>query len=40
MGINYSETFQNVGFQDGDILLRADNEELESFCIDSFRNVV
>ena len=40
MGMNYSETFQNVGFQDGDILLRADNEELERFGSDSFRKVV
>jgi regulator of sigma E protease len=31
MGMNYSETFQNIGFQDGDILLRADNNELERF---------
>lgn len=27
-GMNYSETFHNIGFQDGDILLKADNEEL------------
>ena len=40
MGMNYSETFQNVGFQDGDILLRADNEELERFGSDRFRKVV
>lgn len=40
MGMNYSETFQNVGFQDGDILLKADNEELERFGSDSFRKVV
>lgn len=40
MGMNYSETFQNVGFRDGDILLRADNEELERFGSDSFRKVV
>ena len=39
MGMNYSETFQNVGFQDGDILLRADNEELERFGSDSCRKV-
>jgi regulator of sigma E protease len=31
MGMNYSETFQNIGFQDGDILLRADANELERF---------
>ena len=40
MGMNYSETFQNVGFRDGDILLRADDEELERFGSDCFRKVV
>ncbi|WP_165156117.1 RIP metalloprotease RseP [Parabacteroides sp. ZJ-118] len=40
MGMNYSETFRNVGFQDGDILLRADDEELERFGSDCFRKVV
>ena len=29
MGLEYSETFKNIGFQDGDILLRADEVELE-----------
>lgn len=40
MGMNYSETFHKVGFQDGDILLRADNQELERFGSDCFRKVV
>lgn len=40
MGMNYSETFQNIGFRDGDILLKADNEELERFNSDCFRKVV
>lgn len=39
-GMNYSETFQNVGFQDGDILLKADGVELERFGEASFRQVV
>ena len=40
MGMNYSETFHDVGFRDGDILLRADDEELERFGSDCFRKVV
>lgn len=40
MGMNYSETFQNVGFRDGDILLSADGEEMERFGENSFRQVV
>ncbi len=40
MGMNYSETFQQVGFQDGDILLKADGVELERFNSDCFRQVV
>lgn len=39
-GLNYSETFQNVGFRDGDILLRADTIELERLNESSFRQVV
>ena len=31
MGMNYSETFQNVGFQDGDILLSADGVPFERY---------
>ena len=40
MGMNYSETFHEVGFVDGDILLRADGVELERFNSDCFRKVV
>lgn len=40
MGMYYSETFQNVGFRDGDILLKADDTELERFDSDCFRRVV
>lgn len=40
MGMNYSETFQNVGFRDGDILLMADNVELQRYDSDCFRKVV
>ena len=39
MGMMYSETFHEIGFQDGDILLKADNEELERFGSDCFRKV-
>ena len=39
-GIDYSETFHNVGFQDGDILLKADDTELERFGEDCFRRVL
>ena len=39
-GMNYSETFQEVGFHDGDILLKADDVELERFGEESFRQVV
>lgn len=40
MGMNYSETFRNVGFRDGDILLKADDQELERYDSDCFRQVV
>ena len=40
MGMNYSETFQNIGFRDGDILLKADDAELERYDSNSFRKVV
>lgn len=39
-GMDYSETFHNVGFQDGDILLKADDAELERFGEDCFRRVL
>lgn len=40
MGMDFSETSKAVGFRDGDILLRADNEELERYGSDCFRKVV
>ena len=40
LGMDYSETFHNVGFQDGDILLKADEIELERFGEDCFRRVL
>jgi regulator of sigma E protease len=40
MGMEYSETFLNIGFQDGDILLRADNAEIERFGSKTLRAVV
>lgn len=39
-GMDYSETFHNVRFQDGDILLKADDTELERFGEDCFRRVL
>ncbi|MDY5426797.1 MAG: RIP metalloprotease RseP [Parabacteroides merdae] len=39
-GMDYSETFHNVGFLDGDILLKADDTELERFGEDCFRRVL
>ena len=36
----YSEAFQEVGFRDGDILLKANNEELDRLDQSSFRKVV
>ena len=39
-GMDYSEAFHNVGFQDGDILLKADDTELERFGEDCFRRVL
>lgn len=39
-GMDYSETFHNVGFQDGDILLKADDTELERFGEDCLRRVL
>lgn len=39
-GMYYSETFHEVGFQDGDVLISADDEPLERFGEHSFRSVV
>ena len=39
-GMYYSEAFQEVGFRDGDILLKANNEELDRLDQASFRKVV
>lgn len=39
-GMYYSETMQNVGFRDGDILLKADAEELERFDMATLRKMV
>ncbi|WP_290101553.1 RIP metalloprotease RseP [Parabacteroides goldsteinii] len=39
-GMYYSEAFQEVGFRDGDILLKANNEELDRLDQSSFRKVV
>jgi len=39
-GMEFSSTFKNVGFADGDILLKADDTTLERFGSDCFRYVV
>lgn len=39
-GMYYSETFHNVGLRDGDILLKADSEELDRLDEATFRKVV
>lgn len=39
-GMDYSETFHSVGFRDGDVLLRADDTELERFGEDCLRHVL
>jgi regulator of sigma E protease len=40
MGMEYSDTFKNIGFEDGDILLRTDKGELERYGADAFRAIV
>lgn len=40
MGMDYSETFHEVGFKDGDILLKADTATLDRFGEDCLRSVV
>ncbi|WP_455628697.1 RIP metalloprotease RseP [Parabacteroides chinchillae] len=40
MGMNYSETFREIGFRDGDILLKADDVDLERYDEAAFRAVV
>jgi regulator of sigma E protease len=39
-GMEYSSTFKNIGFRDGDILLKADTATLERFNEDCRRKVV
>ncbi|MDR1525643.1 MAG: RIP metalloprotease RseP [Tannerella sp.] len=39
-GMEYSNTFKNIGFQDGDILLKADTATLERFDENCLRQVV
>ncbi|MDR1223194.1 MAG: RIP metalloprotease RseP [Tannerella sp.] len=39
-GMTYGSTFKNIGFQDGDILLKADTTTLERFNEDCLRKVV
>jgi regulator of sigma E protease len=38
-GMEYSSTFHNIGFQDGDILLKADDAPLERFNEDCLRTI-
>ncbi|MDR1880398.1 MAG: RIP metalloprotease RseP [Tannerellaceae bacterium] len=40
MGMDYSETFHQVGFEDGDILLKADDTALERLNMDAMRAVM
>lgn len=40
MGLSYSETVKAVGFQDGDILYKADNDILERYNGDAIRKAV
>ena len=40
MGLSYSETVKQVGFQDGDILYKADDEVLERYNSDAIRKAV
>jgi regulator of sigma E protease len=39
-GMEYSNTFKNIGFRDGDILLRADGNTLEKFDENCIRQIV
>lgn len=39
-GMYYSETFHAIGFQDGDILLKADQEELERYDEANIRKIM
>ncbi|MCD7915779.1 MAG: RIP metalloprotease RseP [Tannerellaceae bacterium] len=40
LGMEYTETFHEIGFRDGDILLRADNKELDRFDVQTVRTVM
>ena len=40
MGMEYSDTFKNIGFQDGDILLRTNYVELERHDSEAIRAVI
>ncbi|MDR2497099.1 MAG: RIP metalloprotease RseP [Tannerellaceae bacterium] len=40
LGMEYSDTFTGIGFRDGDILLRANDTELERFGVSTMRAVV
>ena len=39
MGMEFTDTFKNIGFRDGDILLRTDEVELERYPLEAFRAV-
>jgi regulator of sigma E protease len=40
LGMEYSDTFKNIGFEDGDLLLRTDEGALERFPVEVFRSVI
>jgi regulator of sigma E protease len=39
-GMEYSETFHNIGFKDGDVLLKADDMPLERFGEEMLRKII
>ncbi|MGL4851380.1 MAG: RIP metalloprotease RseP [Phocaeicola sp.] len=39
-GMSFNKHAKEVGFQEGDVLLRADSEELDRFGMDMFRSVI
>jgi regulator of sigma E protease len=40
MGMEYSDTFKKIGFEDGDLLLRANDRELDRFGASTFRAII
>jgi regulator of sigma E protease len=40
MGMDYTATFKEIGFEDGDILLKTNNRELDRYSLNVFRAVI